>query len=141
MTWFTTSLPSRFPPAASSAAAGLLAVLALGTVFTPAAAQDAPAAVVEMQDLEFQPATVTISVGDTVRWNNTSAMVHTVTADVEQAADPASVALPEGAEPFDSGFLQPGESFTHTFEVAGSYTYFCIPHEGAGMIAQVIVEE
>ncbi|NIR46298.1 MAG: hypothetical protein GWN99_17830 [Gemmatimonadetes bacterium] len=48
--------------------------------------------------------------------------------------------MPEGAEPFNSGNLKPGASFSHEFSVAGTYTYFCIPHEGAAMIGTVIVE-
>ena len=125
---------------AGAPAAALIAAILFDFGLGPAFAQQEPAAVVGMEAVEFPPATVT---GETVRWDNTSDTVHTVhtvTADVEQAATPASVSLPEGAEPFASGFMQPGDSFSHTFEVAGSYTYFCIPHERAGMIAHVVVE-
>jgi plastocyanin len=125
---------------AAPAVAALLAATLLGFGPAPAAAQAEPAASVGMEAMAFAPTTITVRVGDTVRWDNTSDTVHTVTADAGQAADPASVALPAGSEAFDSGFMQPGDSFSHTFGVAGTYTYFCIPHEGAGMIAQVIVE-
>lgn len=89
--------------------------------------------------LGFTPATVTIQVGETVRWTNTSDIVHTVTADPEKAADPSRVSLPEGAATFDSGNLAPGEVFEYTFTVAGEYDYICIPHELAGMVGKVIV--
>lgn len=109
----------------------------------PAAEADtAPAAAVEMTNaLTFEPAEITIRAGESVRWTNPSDVPHTVTADASKAADPAHVVLPDGAEPFDSGMIDPGGAFTHTFEVPGRYRYFCIPHEAAGMIGEIVVEE
>lgn len=101
-----------------------------------------PAAVVEMTNaLTYEPATITVKVGETVRWTNPSDVRHTVTADKTKANDPSNVVLPEGAEPFNSGNIEAGGSWSYTFEVAGRYKYFCIPHEAAGMVAEVIVEE
>ncbi len=108
----------------------------------PAAGQEQPAATVETTDLlTFQPETVTVTVGDVVEWRNTSNLRHTVTADPAEAAYRGDVHLPEGAEPFNSGFIEPGDTWQHTFEVPGTYRYFCIPHEATGMIAEVVVEE
>jgi plastocyanin len=91
--------------------------------------------------LEFTPDTVRITVGEAVRWRNTSDVVHTVTADPSKAVNPSNVRLPDGATPFDSGDLAPGATFEHTFTVPGEYLYFCIPHELAGMTAMVLVTE
>lgn len=100
-----------------------------------------PAAVIKMTDrLTFEPARVTIKVGETVRWKSASLLVHTVTADPALAANPEDVALPVGAKPFNSGNIKPGGQFQHTFKVPGTYRYFCIPHEGAGMIGVVVVQ-
>lgn len=100
-----------------------------------------PAAVVDMTNqLTFAPDTVRVEPGQTVRWENGSVIVHTVTADPAEASMEESVALPEGADPFDSGTLDQDESFEHTFEVPGTYRYFCIPHEGTKMYGTVIVE-
>jgi plastocyanin len=125
----------------TSLAFGLAVGLGMGlTGAAPAAAQET--VVVEMtQQLEFQPATVTISVGDTVEWRNTSNLPHTATFDPEQAADAGNVVLPEGVDPFGSGNLSGGDSFSHTFETPGRYQYVCLPHEKAGMIGENIVEE
>jgi plastocyanin len=99
------------------------------------------AATVRMTDrLTYEPEAVTIAVGETVVWENTSAVVHTVTADEDEAADPSNVRLPDGAEPFDSGDIPPGESWSYRFTVAGEYRYFCIPHEMADMIGTVTVQ-
>jgi plastocyanin len=96
---------------------------------------------VEMDNLmRFLPDTVRVQVGERVRWRNTSDIIHTVTADPTRAELSGSVRLPEGAPGFDSGDLRPGEEFVHVFQHAGEYVYFCVPHERAGMIGVVRVE-
>ncbi len=102
---------------------------------------DYAAEVTMSNQLRFSPATVHIKVGDTVHWKNVSDLVHTVTADPKLAAKASDVHLPDGADPFNSGDLKPGQEFTHTFTVPGEYMYFCQPHELAGMVAKVIVEK
>ena len=91
--------------------------------------------------LVFTPPKVTISVGETALWRNSSGVQHAATADRNKVAKPENMHLPDGAEPFDSGTLKPGEEWTHTFEVSGRYQYVCLPHESAGMIGEVVVEE
>jgi plastocyanin len=123
---------------------GVVVVLTLwiGLLVGPAGAQtnSEPAAVVGMTNtLSFTKDTVRVQVGETVRWKNSSIVVHTVTADPEKATMDKSVRLPEGAEPFHSGNLEAEETFEYTFETPGRYTYFCVPHEAA-MRATVIVE-
>ena len=34
----------------------------------------------------------------------------------------------------------PGESVTSKFTAAGEYSYYCEPHQGAGMAGKVIVQ-
>lgn len=105
-----------------------------------AADDSAIAAEVTMTNrLEFSPDTVVIQVGSTVRWTNTSVLPHTVTADPEKAVRPDNVQLPDGAPPFDSGNMDPGAVFVHTFTVPGTYRYVCVPHELAGMVGVVVV--
>lgn len=99
-----------------------------------------PVAVVEIHGIQFQPDTLRIRAGQTVEWRNRSKLTHTVTADPEKAADPADVRLPEGAKTFDSGALPPGDTYRRTFEVPGTYGYFCVPHEAAGMTGTIVVE-
>ncbi len=98
--------------------------------------------VVEMNDqLKFDPETITVRVGDSVTWITTGAVPHTSTCDPSKTSNPDNVSLPDGAEPWDSGNVAQDEEFTHTFEVAGEYKYICVPHELAGMIGTVVVEE
>jgi plastocyanin len=90
-------------------------------------------------ELRYVPEEVTVMVGQTVVWTNTSTLVHTVTADPALARERREVHLPEGAQPFDSGQIAPGATFRHTFDVPGLYVYFCIPHELEDMIGRINV--
>lgn len=47
--------------------------------------------------------------------------------------------IPDGAEPWDSGFLLPGESFEVTLTQPGVYDFYCLPHEHAGMVGRIVV--
>jgi plastocyanin len=41
----------------------------------------------------------------------------------------------------DRGTTYPsGHVYTHTFEVAGTYDYVCVPHRTSGMVGTVVVE-
>ena len=118
----------------------LIPFAALTALAAQPAADGAPAAVVTMPEMAFEPNRVTVRAGETVEWRNDSDIVHTVTADPARAKDPEkSVALPEGAETFHSGRMKPGDVFRHTFTVPGHYRYFCVPHERMGMIGEVEV--
>lgn len=97
-------------------------------------------AVVKMHLHSFDPKTVTINAGQTVRWENKSFISHTVTAEPALAKQSQDVALPPGAKPFNSGKIKAGHSFEHTFTVPGTYRYFCQPHESKGMVGEVVVK-
>ena len=87
----------------------------------------------------FVPATVNISVGDTVNWTNPGVITHTVTFDPAQAATAANVALPAGVAPFGSDNMEEDATFSHTFTVKGTYKYICKMHEAMGMVGTVVV--
>ncbi len=96
--------------------------------------------IVGMSDMGFLPRTIEINAGETVVWRNSSEVTHNVVADPGRAVYAIDVKLPSGANPFGSGFLQPGQSFTHTFTVPGIYRYVCTLHETSGMKGVVIVK-
>lgn len=84
-------------------------------------------------------ATVTIQVGQTVGWENNDDVAHTVTSG-EGVGGSDGDGLPAGAEAFDMP-LGIGDEITITFDVAGTYTYFCEIHPGQMFNATIIVEE
>jgi plastocyanin len=79
---------------------------------------------VSMADIAFDPAEVTVAVGDTVTWTNDDSVDHDVTADSFSSGDP--------------GGMAPGATFDHAFEEAGTFDYVCTVHPG--MEGSVTVE-
>lgn len=119
------------------------ASVVLGLVLWVGSLDAATVQVTISQDRQFVPDRVKVFAGDTVEYVNESTMNHTVTADPSLAKDPNHVILPEGAEPFHSGIVRPGETFSQVFGVAGLYQYICLPHEMHGMqgIVEVVATE
>jgi plastocyanin len=108
---------------------------------TTGGASGGAAQTIDMKDdFKFDPASLTVKVGDTVTWKNVGAMPHTSTCDPSKAADKNHIKQPDGGDTWDSGMLNGGQSFSHTFKVAGDYQYICIPHESLGMIGTITVE-
>ncbi len=70
----------------------------------------------------FDPPLVEAPVGTTIRWTNNDTVAHTVTSGVSDGL----AGTPDGK--FDSGFLDAGATFVHTFDTPGVFPYFCIPH-------------
>lgn len=107
-----------------------------------ASSQPSTAAVVTItltEDSTFKPDAVTVPVGATVRWTNSSGDTHTVSNDPKSASDPKNVSTPAGVETFNSGRMRPGGSFEHLFTVPGTYHYVCEPHEEMGMKGTITV--
>ena len=88
----------------------------------------------------FDPVGILVQPGDTVRWiMDSPGNPHTTTA-YHPRNGRHSLRIPEGAKPWDSGYLvQPGKHFDVTLTVPGVYDYYCTPHEGAGMVGRIIV--
>jgi len=84
-----------------------LAVSPGGSV-APAAAQ------VTIRDLKYSPETIEIKKGQTIEWANDDLTPHTVTS--------------EAANKFDSGSIDTGASWSHTFSQAGTFPYSCTFH-------------
>jgi plastocyanin len=95
--------------------------------------------------LHFEPEEVTIQRGETITWINTSPIPHTTTGDPAKnpvkKTRPELAQLPPRAKGWDSGLLNEGQSFSHTFTVVGEYAYFCIPHLLSGMLGRITVQE
>ncbi|NKQ53485.1 cupredoxin family copper-binding protein [Amycolatopsis sp. K13G38] len=70
---------------------------------------------VEMKGYAFSPSTLQISVGDTVTWTNNDSAPH-------------NVVVTDGPEKFSSPLIQQGQTFSHTFTQAGTYSYYCSVH-------------
>ncbi len=93
--------------------------------FSSASAMEAEVA---MEGSAFVPEVITVTTGTTVIWANRDAFEHTVTSGTQGS--------PSGT--FDAS-VAAGETFSYTFDSAGSYDYYCRIH--SGMSGTVIVEE
>jgi plastocyanin len=72
---------------------------------------------VEVVDIDFRIKAITVPVGTTVTWNYDANLPHTVTSDTGL---------------FNSGTMGEGDSFSYTFDEAGTFPYFCKFHGGTG---------
>lgn len=68
---------------------------------------------VSIVNISFDPARLEVATGTTVTWTNDEAIPHTVTSS---------------GDAFDSGTLEEGERFQHTFDTAGVFDYVCAIH-------------
>lgn len=80
----------------------------------------------------FQPNPVQANIGQKVVWTNDDSVPHTVSS--------GEAATPDGkfdSSPNFSPLVSPGQTFSHTFEKAGKYPYFCQLHPN--MVGTVVV--
>jgi plastocyanin len=75
----------------------------------------------------FSPADLTIQAGQTVRWVNDVAMLHTVTPQGHSAWTEATLSAA-------------GAQFEHRFTSPGTFSYVCVPHASAGMTGVIRVQ-
>ena len=85
----------------------------------------------------FNPDTVNISVGDTVRWTWADSG-HSVTSGQPCAAD-SQFCSPDDMNCFPGVLSNAGTVYQHTFANAGTYSYFCLSHCFDGMTGVVNV--
>jgi plastocyanin len=89
-----------------------LSLVAL-VLFAPTAGARSKTMTVSIKGFAFNPPNATVAPGTTVTWVNDDQAPHTATAN-------------DGA--FDSGTLQPGQSYSFTFDKPGTYAYHCNIH-------------
>ena len=66
-----------------------------------------------MKNINYLRSKLEVMVGTTVEWTNHDPLPHSVTA-VDRS--------------FNSGLIQPGKTYRHTFARAGTFNFFCMPH-------------
>jgi plastocyanin len=100
-------------------------IWANGATTAPLAATASPAgggAAVSIEGFAFTPKDLAVPLGATITWRNADGFKHTVSS-----ADGS----------FVSTSLAPGDTFQHTFDAAGTFTYICGIHPS--MAAEVVV--
>jgi plastocyanin len=104
-----------------------------GTPGTANAVSCAPDAdfIVTVQNFSFTPANITISQGQSVRWDN---------AGGNHNVNGSTTAFPTNPEGFSNGVPSSLPwNFVHVFTIPGVYNYRCDPHANSGMVGKVTV--
>lgn len=105
--------------------AGAMAPCVYGSMQSTTKANSNPQVIkmqkVAIENFSFNPQQLTISVGTTVTWKNNDDVPHNVVF-----------------ENFSSKELAKDETFSHTFDTKGSYSYSCGIHPS--MTGQIIVK-
>ena len=102
-----------------------IALMAMAMQVVAQTTQKAPAHhTVVIHQMRFDPAQLSVAVGDVVEWKNEDIFSHTVTAS-------------DGS--FESGMIDPGKSWQMTVEKPGTFAYHCSPHPN--MTAELIVSD
>lgn len=78
---------------------------------------------IKIDNFTFTPATITVSVGSTIRWTNRDDIPHNVVSEDKS---------------FKSKAMDTDEQFSYTFTKPGTYNYFCSIHPK--MTGKIIVE-
>jgi plastocyanin len=97
--------------------------------------------VVMTSDRTFDPASLVISQGATVVWWNQSVLPHTTTLDPGAFDSDIPLALPDGANPWNSDVVLSGQFWSTTFDTPGDYLYACQYHAELGMVGTIRVEQ
>ena len=82
----------------------------------------------DVEDICYIPSSIIVEKGKSITWVNEDSSFHSVTSGFY--GEPTGL--------FDSGYLDPYQSYTLSFDEFGTYDYFCTLHPW--MKAQVIVE-
>ena len=81
-----------------------------------------PGAAVPTNEKFYEPNSVETTVGSMLTWVNEDTVPHTVTSGSVENTKPK----PDGS--FDSGIINPGNSFPFVIDKTGEYLYYCMIH-------------
>lgn len=104
---------------------------------TPEPPEDPEQRVAVGDGLQFDPESFEISVGDAVLWEWVEGG-HNIKYDEGDVPEDTTW---EGTRGERTTTYGEGHAHRHTFEAAGEYDYYCVPHRSSGMRASFTVSE
>lgn len=78
--------------------------------------QSASTGSIDIKNMIFTPSQITVAKGGTVTWTNNDTTTHTVVDDLSNVDGPKS------------GNIEPGQTYSFTFNKTGSFQYHCSIH-------------
>lgn len=85
----------------------------------------------------FVPSDFSVASGEKIVFKNNAGFPHNVVFDedeVPSGVDAGSISMPE-----EELLNAPGETYSVTLSAKGAYSFYCSPHQGAGMVGKVTV--
>jgi plastocyanin len=114
----TTAAPTTQAPAPTTPAPTTTATPAATTASPPATEPPPEGTIITIGDLFFRPSTITVTAGETVVWQHDGSFPHTTTAGTPG----------DRTGEWHSGTMSGGDTFSVTFDSAGTFQYFCTIH-------------
>lgn len=115
------NLATGAPESVTRESAPIVQTIAAATTPAPTGQSTANVTRVTIQLMKFSPKTIEVKAGQTVEWTNDGLTPHTVTS--------------QGAGGLNSGSIDAGASWRHTFTETGNFRYYCTFHpEMKGMV-------
>jgi plastocyanin len=85
--------------------------------------------------LVFEPSEFTVKSGDTITFKNNAGYPHNIVFDEDEVPSGVDVSKISQEEYLNAA----GETFSITLTVPGTYSFYCEPHQGAGMVGKITV--
>ncbi|CAN1127467.1 Plastocyanin, chloroplastic [Linum perenne] len=87
--------------------------------------------------LAFVPSKFSISSGETITFKNNAGFPHNIVFDEDEVPSGVDVAKISMSE--EDLLNAPGETYKVSLTEKGEYSFYCSPHQGAGMVGKVTV--
>ncbi|XP_074555686.1 plastocyanin-like [Curcuma longa] len=88
-------------------------------------------------ELAFVPNSFSVAAGEKIVFKNNAAFPHNVVFDEDEipaGVDAGGISMGE-----EDLLNAPGETYSVTLKEKGTYSFYCSPHQGAGMVGKVTV--
>ena len=115
---------------AAALAALLLATACSSSSSPPSAQVSRPGATVQIPLLSFRPDPVTIRAGQTVTWVNGNDIRHVLVEGTYQVGSDGLRTRESSDGAFSLKVAKAGDTVSHTYPKAGTFTYYCSIHKG-----------
>ncbi|KAL5557796.1 hypothetical protein UlMin_034007 [Ulmus minor] len=87
--------------------------------------------------LVFEPSSFSVSSGEKIVFKNNAGFPHNIVFDEDEV--PGGVDVSKISMSDEDLLNAPGETYAVTLTEKGSYSFYCSPHQGAGMVGKVTV--
>ncbi|KAL5706379.1 hypothetical protein ACHQM5_024556 [Ranunculus cassubicifolius] len=88
--------------------------------------------------LAFVPSSFSVAPGEKIVFKNNAGFPHNIIFDEDEV--PGGVDVSKISMSDEDLLNAPGETYSISLDAKGTYSFYCSPHQGAGMVGKVTVE-